>query len=133
MFLFLRENICASPLENLPSDMCAPRRFRSACAFADAQADLRWAHVSAGTFSHVATHSSWVLPRRASWCDNTHKWVKLYLSGEGFGMRTWILSIIPTFRTYHNISGIFETGSPDNYSINVGKSSNRRQVELSFS
>ena len=32
--------------ENVPSDMCAQRRFRSACTFAQSDENLQWAHFS---------------------------------------------------------------------------------------
>ena len=40
--------------ENVSAGMCAQRKFSSACACAFAQADLslRWAHMSGGKFSH---------------------------------------------------------------------------------
>ena len=34
----------AATSENVPSDMCVQRRFRSACAFAQSDLNLRWAH-----------------------------------------------------------------------------------------
>ena len=34
----------SSMSENIPSDMCAQRRFRSACAFAQSDQNLHWAH-----------------------------------------------------------------------------------------
>ena len=37
-------HIGAATSENVPSDMCAQQRFRSDCAFAQSDQNLRWAH-----------------------------------------------------------------------------------------
>ena len=37
-------NRTESQRENVPSDMCAQRRLRIACAFAQSDQSLRWAH-----------------------------------------------------------------------------------------
>ena len=38
-------HISATTSDNVPSNMCAQRRFRSACAFAQADQNLHWAHL----------------------------------------------------------------------------------------
>ena len=39
-----RKDILTETAENVLSDMCAQRRFRSACAFAQSDQNLHWAH-----------------------------------------------------------------------------------------
>ena len=40
--LYFRNNTWAAPSENVPLDMCAQQRFRSACAFAQSDQNLHW-------------------------------------------------------------------------------------------
>ena len=56
--------VCESrPGENTPSDMCAQRRFRSACVFAQSDRNLHWAHLD----NHAFKDSPW--GQRWHWSD----------------------------------------------------------------
>ena len=66
--------IWTTMLENVPSDRCAQRRFRSACAFAQSDQNLHWAHFGKPRMQSFFMRSAKTLIRlciRAVWFECT--------------------------------------------------------------